>query len=72
MSRVRFSVFLLISLLFFSYQSHAELEEKNPSNKSFVENTPSDFKPSFTEATVIKLNGIVSRSLEMNQTQNKR
>lgn len=51
---------LLSSSMVFSENS----QEKNV-KQDIVELAPSDFKPSFTKDTVIKLNGIVARSLDV-------
>lgn len=45
--------------------TNAEVSKTQQDKKSIIELAPGDFKPTFTKETVIKLNEIVSRSLDV-------
>ena len=55
---------LTISLFIYSTASAEKAKVEQP-NQNIVELRPGDFKPTFTKETVIKLNAIVSRSLDI-------
>lgn len=58
---------IVMLALFFvtSVAANAEKKQEAEIKQEIVELTPSDFKPAFTKNTVIKLNKIVARSLDV-------
>jgi hypothetical protein len=59
MSAFLLAIFLIIPSVY------AETEIKARNDQEIVELQPEDFKPAFTEETVLKLNAIVRKSLEV-------
>lgn len=57
-------ILMIATTLFLSGNSHCAKQEHS-NKENLVEIVPSDFQPTFTKHTVIKLNAIVSRSLEV-------
>lgn len=56
---------LLLAILLINTSVYAETEIKAKNDQEIVELQPKDFKPAFTEKTVLKLNAIVRKSLEV-------